>query len=261
MENNIGFKELYEVSIKATYPIEIGDRKIEVGETIAAFDRIQIANFEEKKNFISANGGFDNRARVWWEETKEIRLSLVQGVFTQSQLVLMTNAKLLENDGQSIVPVHCREVIETDENGLAIAKHNLQTPIFVYDKNTGSKLTDFTYENNVITIQVPYKEVIVDYYYSYDNKYSILSFGHALTNGYLSLEGKTRVKDDITGQVTTGIIKIPKLKLLSNLSMRLGSDAVPVVGRLDAIAAPTGERGQKKVMELIFLTDDIDSDM
>ena len=84
MENNIGFKELYEVSIKATYPIEIGDRKIEVGETIAAFDRIQIANFEEKKNFISANGGFDNRARVWWEETKEIRLSLVQGVFSQS---------------------------------------------------------------------------------------------------------------------------------------------------------------------------------
>jgi hypothetical protein len=82
-----------------------------------------------------------------------------------------------------------------------------------------------------------------------------------LTNGYLSLEGKTRVKDDITGQVTTGIIKIPKLKLMSDLSMRLGQDAVPVVGRLDAIAVPTGERGHKKVMELIFLNDDIDSDM
>ena len=59
----------------------------------------------------------------------------------------------------------------------------------------------------------------------------------------------------------TANIKIPKLKLLSNLSMRLGQDAVPLVGRLDAVAVPTGERGQKKVMELIFLNDDIDSDI
>jgi hypothetical protein len=43
--------------------------------------------------------------------------------------------------------------------------------------------------------------------------------------------------------------------------MRLGDDAIPQVGRLDAIAVPTGARGEKKVMELIFLNDDIDSDM
>ena len=89
----------------------------------------------------------------------------------------------------------------------------------------------------------------------------MLTVGNPLTNGYLSLEGKTRVKDDITGQVKTGIIKIPKLKLLSNLSMRLGNDAIPQVGHLEAIAVPTGPKGQKMVMELIFLEDDIDSDM
>jgi hypothetical protein len=102
---------------------------------------------------------------------------------------------------------------------------------------------------------------LVDYYYEYDNGYDIISFGNSLISGYLSLEGKTRVKDDITGQVKTGIIKIPKLKLLSNLSMRLGNDAVPQVGHLDAVAVPTGARGEKKVMEIIFLNDDIDSDM
>jgi hypothetical protein len=102
---------------------------------------------------------------------------------------------------------------------------------------------------------------LVDCYYEYDNGYDILSVGNPLTNGYLSLEGKTRVKDDITGQVKTGIIRIPKLKLLSNLSMRLGNDAIPQIGRLDAVAVPTGSRGEKRVMELIFLNDDIDSDM
>ena len=261
MNNEIGFKELYEVSLKATYPIEVGGRTIEAGETIAAFDKIQIANFEERKNFISANGGFDNRAQVWWEDTKEIRITLAQGVFSTEQMMLMTNAKLLRNEGQSVVSVNRRETVETDEEGKAQVKFDIQEPVFVYDKQTGEKLVDFTYDNNTISLNQNYKEIVVDYYYNYDNKYSVLSFGHGLTNGYLSLEGKTRVKDDITGQVTTGIIKIPKLKLLSNLSMRLGQDAVPLVGRLDATAIPTGERGRKKVMELIFLSDDIDSDM
>jgi hypothetical protein len=144
---------------------------------------------------------------------------------------------------------------------MAEVKHIITEPIFVYDKNTGKRIVDFTFGDNTVTTGQNYQELVVDYYYNYDNGYSILSFGRGLANGYLSLEGKTRVKDDITGQVTTGIIKIPKLKLLSNLSMRLGQDAIPLVGRLDAVAIPTGERGHKKVMELIFLSDDIDSDM
>lgn len=210
--DNIGFKELYEVSLKATYPIEIGDRRIEIGETIAAFDRILLANFEEKKNFISANGGFDNRARVWWEETKEIRISFSQGVFSKEQLSLMTNAKLVTDEGQSVVPINRREIVETDGTGIAKVKYNIAEPIFVYDKNTGERI-DFTYSGQTITTSRYYTDILVDYYYNYENNYSIFTFGRVLTNGYLSLEGKTRVKDDITGQVTTGIIKIPKLKL------------------------------------------------
>ena len=259
--NNIGFKELYEVSLKATYPIEMGDRKIEIGETIAVFDKLQIGVFEEKKNFFSANGGYDNRAHVWWEETKEVRVSFAQGVFSKTHLALMTNAKLILNEGESIIDINRRECVETDANGNATVKYPINYPVFVYDKDTGERIMDFIFAEKTICTGLKYKEIIVDYYYSYDNGYSILSFGRMLINGYLSLEGKTRVKDDITGQVTTGIIKIPKLKLMSDLSMRLGQDAVPMVGRFDAIAVPTGERGHKKVMELIFLNDDIDSDM
>jgi hypothetical protein len=45
MTNELGFKELYSVLLKATYPIEVGGNIIEPGETIASFDKIQIANF------------------------------------------------------------------------------------------------------------------------------------------------------------------------------------------------------------------------
>ena len=261
MNSEFGLKELYEVSLKATYPIEVKNRTIEIGETVAIFDRIQLANFSEIKKFVSANGGFDNRPRVWWEETKEIQLNFTQGVFSKSIMALMTNAKLLKSEGNSVVAINCHEEVETNEDGMALLKHQISTPVFVYNKATGEKMVDWTISGDKLLTSAAYTDILVDYYYNYDNGYEIMSFGNSLTNGYFSLEGKTRVKDDITGQVKTGIIKIPKLKLLSNLSMRLGNDAIPQVGRLDAVAVPTGPKGQKKVMELIFLNDDIDSDM
>ena len=133
MNSEFGLKELYEVSLKATYPIEVNNRTIEIGESIAVFDRIQLANFAETKKFISANGGFDNRPLVWWEETKDIQFNLTQGVFSKTQMALMTNAKLFKNEGESIVPVNCHEESETDEKGIAILKHPISAPIFVYN--------------------------------------------------------------------------------------------------------------------------------
>jgi hypothetical protein len=113
----------------------------------------------------------------------------------------------------------------------------------VYKASSGERIKNINIYDRRIFIGEPFQEYIIDYYYKYDNGYDIIEFGNSLISGYLSLEGKMRVKDDITGQVKTGIIKIPKLKLLSNLSIRLGNDAIPQVGRLDAIAVPTGSRG------------------
>lgn len=95
--NNFGFKELYDVSLKTTYPIELDGRRIEVGETIAIFDKIHLATLTEKSNTYSANGGYDNRALVWWEETKEITLRFTQGVFSKKLFALMSNSALIKN--------------------------------------------------------------------------------------------------------------------------------------------------------------------
>ena len=261
MTNELNFKELYEVSLKATYPIEIGGNRVEPGETVALFDRIQIANFQEIKNFSSANGGFDNRGLVFWESTKEIKINFTQGVFSKTQLALMTNASLIENTTDDVVLINTKETLETDEEGKIALKHTPRDPMFVYDFSTGKKIANWTREENVISIGEQYKTIIVDYQYEYKNGGIVLRVGKPLIAGYLSLTGKMRVKDDTTGKVVTGIIKIPKLRLMSDLSMRVGSDAIPQVGRLDAVAVPEGVRGQSKIMEVIFLNDDIDADM
>ena len=261
MTNELGFKELYSVSLKATYPIEVGGNKIEIGETVASFDRIQIANFQEIKTSTSARGGFDNRAHIFWEATKEIKINFTQGVFSKTQLSLMTNAQLIDNLGDEIVPINAREEYESDETGKIEIGRILRDPVFVYDKATGKKITNWTRADDIIYLNEQYREVIVDYWYEYNNGCQTLCVGKPLTTGFLSLIGKMRIKDDVTGQVKTGIIMIPKLRLMSDLSMRVGSDAIPQVGRLDAVAVPEGGRGQSKIMEIIFLNDDIDADM
>lgn len=259
--NNFGMKELYDVSLKTTYSIETEGRILEPGETIAVFDKIQIATLTEDKTPTSAKGGYDNRGLIWWEETQDVKLRLSQGVFSKSMLALMSNASLVTSNSDEPVLINRRECVETDESGIATIKYAPAASVFVYDAATAQKITNYDISGNQIIIPTPYLDIIVDYWYQYQNKATIMTVGRPLISGYLSLTGKTRVKDEVTGQVKTGIINIPKLKLMSDLSMRLGDNTTPIVGQLDALAIPVGNRGNKKVMEILFLEDDIDSDM
>ena len=113
--NDFSFKELYSVSLKATYPMEINNKKYEIGEVITTFDNIQIANFNEIKSRVSANGGYDNRTHVIWEDTKQIDFTFSQGIFSQLQLGLLSNARLLTREPDSNISISKRENKEIDE--------------------------------------------------------------------------------------------------------------------------------------------------
>ena len=262
MDNQFGMKELYEVVFKATYPMKINDRTIETGEIITEFDKIQLANFNEIKSRVQASGGFDNRALVTWESTKEVDLNFTQGIFSKVQFGLLSNSHLLEykEDVDSIL-LTVRLERMSDENGfidLDEEKPYFQN-LFVYDKNTGQKYTDVEIISDTqINIKQDSKEVIVDYQYKYMNGATDIIVGRNLVDGFMFLEGKTRIKDDVTGRTRTGIIQIPRLKLVSDLSMRLGREANPIVANFRAVGYPVGGKGDKKVMEIFFLNDDID---
>ena len=253
------FKDLEKVSLKATYNIEIGNRKIVPGETIAFFDKIQVATLDEEKTIVAATGGFDNRAHVIWETTKDVRLRFTQGVFSKEHFALLTNARLIEQSTDPVL-ISEHEEKETDENGIITLKH---TPIdiFIYNKNTGERITEYSLEGATLTLTVPYLEVLIDYTFNYINSILDYKIGKQLINGFVALEGRTRIKDDVSGQVVTGIIKIPKLKLLTELSVRLGEQASPITGGFDAMGIPVGSRGNTYVSDFIMLGDDIESDL
>ena len=111
-------------------------------------------------------------------------------------------------------------------------------------------------------IQTPlvYKDVIVDYEYGYDNGADVSIIGEDIFEGFVSLEGRTRIKDDITGETHTVIIHIPKLKITSDFNLTLGQNAQPVVGKFTGVALPVGERKNLKALEMYYLEEDIDKD-
>lgn len=260
-ENEFGIKELYSVKLKTTYPIEIGGVQIDEGETIAFFDSIQISGFNENKSYITAHGGYGDVPHVWWETTKEINFYMERGIFSKLQFAMMSNSKIYNIQKNESIIVPMRERVESDENGNFETSELPCSILYVYDVDTGAKVSFNKIENKKYNISEAYKELILDYDFEYQNGGSLISVGQRLFKGFLRLEGRTKIKDDVTGYTHTGIIIIPKLKLMSDLSIRLGENANPVVGRFQAKALPDGYGSDQKVMEMYFLNDDIDSDM
>ena len=104
------------------------------------------------------------------------------------------------------------------------------------------------------------KEVIVDYEYGYDNGADVELIGEEIFDGFLTLEGRSRIKDDITGETHTAIIYIPKLKITSAFNLTLGQNAQPVVRQFKGTALSIGGRKSSKALEIYYLDEDIDRD-
>ena len=264
MQSEFSFKELYDVCIKANTPIKLGTREIEAGETVIYLDKVSIGNFDEISQHISANGGFENPPQVSWENTEGMKIILQQGIFSKEQFAILHDLKLIGSNRKNPVLVSQRDFLEI-ENGKVMLSHQPHNQPFCYNRKTGQKLPYTLNPNNfkeLTFMEIPdYTEIIVDYYYIYEGKTTTAVIGRAALNGFLSLQARTKEKDDITGQVKTGIITIPKFKLMSDLSMVLGKTVDPHMGKMVLMAYPAGSRTNKTVMEIAFLDDDIDSDI
>ena len=124
MDENLGsFKSLENVFLKATYDMEINGREFKEGEIVASFDKIQVSGLQEIKDYVAARGGVDNRAHVYWETTRELKLNFSQGVFSNTMFGLFTNAKILKIEQDEPILVSNVEELESNENGSVFPKY------------------------------------------------------------------------------------------------------------------------------------------
>lgn len=267
MDNSMfGMKDVYECTLKAPYDVQMGNLVIQAGEPIVIFDSLQMVNFNEIKDYIYARGGYGNQAWVSWERTKELYLSFSQGIFSRIHLAILSNVEMREHV-QPVIPMW--ETVESDENLQAYLKHKpCDKDIWAYKKSTGENVRgswetigeDENEKYRITFIDIdPYEDIQISYNYEGESA-DIIHFGRHLLNGFFSLTMKTRLKDDRTGKTVTGVFSAPRVKLMSDFSIRLGSDAPPAVGNFNIVAMPTGPKGSEKVMDFILLNDDVDSD-
>ena len=259
MDRFSGMKELYDVSLRLNAPLEIGNKKYDINESILNFKTAEIAQIDEAKKNVQARGGYHNNPLVNWEIDKEMSFAISNGVLSPTSWSLLSNSKLKEPVIKSVQYNEELHVIEEGEycyvdlkyypnscNQLMGIQPNPELEpmpmgrrpelmlkplppsktkwIFVYDIETGKRIRDFEIYRNRIYFKENIRRVEIDYTFNYEDKIRTIEVGNRLLNGFLRLTGKMSVKDEKSGEVTTAILEMPKIKLSSSLSMRLGKN-------------------------------------
>lgn len=293
-----GIKELYEVVLKAKVPMTFGSRRLEVGEPVLYFENVNMALLSEKSSLIMARGGWSNLPRVIWEDRSEVSFTLSQGVTSSISLGILLSADMAEKtDNVSILipqregPFQLTNFTENDQTKTGFFIHNvpkidMNHKVFIYEymRQVGQKkvygelkpeldrinpLTDeeehcvFVYEDKQRTINGDTaKQYIIDYYYEYMDKAIFYNIKQDRFQGLFTLEGKFYSKDENEGKNYTNLIYMPKVRIVSDINLRLGERADPTVATFRIIGLPEKTNNSDNlIVEITRLNQDINSEL
>jgi hypothetical protein len=82
------------------------------------------------------------------------------------------------------------------------------------------------------------RKYLIDYYYEYEDEALLYSVQKERFNGLFTLEAKFYSKDENEGQNYTNILYMPKVRIVSNINLRLGERADPTVSTFNIIGLP-----------------------
>lgn len=286
-----GVKELYEVVLRAKVPMQFGSRYIEEGEPVLYFENVSLATLDERSTPIFARGGWANLPRVIWEDRDAVQFVLSEGVMSSISMGVLLSAVTTAPVKDEPLLIAKREGPMTlnDRHELFLEHWptlNKQKKCFIfeYDRNVAQKKVygrrifehkdPFDESQSLPCIQVytdknltqlaeGNKEYIVDYYYEYNNDALIYTIQKERFNGLFTLEGKFYSKDENDGLNYTNLIYMPKVRVVSDINLRLGERADPTVAVFNIIGMPenVGDNKKSMILEITRLSDDIDDNI
>ena len=279
--------------------MQFGSRKVETGEPVLYFENISIAALQERSKLVLARGGWENQPRVTWEERSEVSFQMIEGVMSQLSFGILLDAVMMtpEQDKPLLVPMKegpfSIQYLGQDENyhdqyGIELKHEPKRLPekkVFIFEYKRGreqrkvygefKKMPDrFNRANltrncilihddddNVITDTETENEYVVDYYYEYGNEALIYTISKERFNGLFSLEGKFYSKDENEGINYTNLLYMPKVRVVSDINLRLGERADPVVSTFNIVGLPETLGKNSTIVEIIRLGTDIDDNI
>ena len=294
LDQYFGIKELYEVVLKAKVPMQFGSRCLEQGEPVLYFENINMSLLSERNSPIMARGGWSNMPRVIWEDRSEVTFSLTEGVVSSISMGILLSANMIEKvQGESLYvpmregPFDLDWVTEPEDNtkrhlGFYI-KHepSIVLPerkafIYEYERDVAQRkmygkhiyVCDKTdiYGNTLPFIEVTdgdiAKQYIIDYYYEYKDEALIYLIQKERFNGLFTLEGKFYSKDENNGLNYTNLIYMPKVRVVSDINLRLGERADPTTSVFNIIGLPEKtEDSNNLIVRITRLNQDIDAEI
>lgn len=290
MDQNFGHKELYEVVLRAKVPMQFGDRYIEAEEPVLYFNNINMSLLTESNRPVFARGGWGNMPRVIWDERAEVQFQMVDGVMSSVGMSILLGANVVARQENTPMYIPKREgpkdLVGDHELHLQhwpVDSSIKKTFIFEYEReNVQKKVYGVRVENKkdpfddtqIIPclkifedkkLETPAdinKKYLVDYYYEYRDEALIYSVQKERFNGLFTLEGKFYSKDENEGLNYTNVLYMPKVRVVSNINLRLGERADPTVSTFNIIGMPETVGDYKNlIMQITRLGQDIDSEI
>ena len=282
-----GVKELYEVVLRAKVPMQFGSRYIEQDEPVLYFENISLAMMKESSHPIIARGGWANQPQVIWENRDEVHFQLSEGVMSAISMSILLSANVTEQGKTEPLLVQKREgPYDVDDNSRVYLEHwpvgldQKKTFIFEYARNVAQKkiygkrivgivdpldgsekpCLELYEDKNLTQLADIDKKYVIDYYYEYEETALIYMIQKERFNGLFTLEGKFYSKDENDGINYTNLIYMPKVRVVSDINLRLGERADPTVSVFNIIGLPENISSNKKsvVAEIIKLSSDIE---
>lgn len=268
--------------------MQFGERYIEADEPVLYFDNVTMAMLSEQSREIYARGGWLNQPKVIWQDRSEIRFQMSEGVVSQFGLGILLGAKVAIKGKEKPILMHKTEgPMEPLDTGLIYLEHwpvepnEKKTFIFEYARDAvqkkiyGKRITGKSdgfggerpciqlYENKELTtLADTNKKYIVDYYYEYGKEAISYTLQKERFNGLFSLEGKFYSKDENEGMNYTNILYMPKVRIVSDINLRLGERADPTVSAFNIIGLPETVGDDKDlIVEVQHLDEDLDPDI
>ena len=289
LDEYFGVKELYEVVLRAKVPMQFGNRYIEEQEPVLYFENINMAVLNQSTKPIFARGGWANMPRVIWEDRDVVEFSLSEGVMSSTSMSILLSSEVTSRKSNEPLYIHKKEGPSSLINGYLypqywpVTNNIKKTFIFEYGRDAVQKKVygkriegqkdpfDENIERPCIEIyedkglQNPAdsgKQYVIDYYYEYKDEALIYTIQKERFNGLFTLEGKFYSKDENDGINYTNLIYMPKVRVVSDINLRLGERADPTMSVFNIIGMPEHMGGNKNslILEITRLDRDIDSD-
>ena len=281
IDQYFGVKELYEVVLKAKVPMQFGSRRLEEGEPVLYFENVSISMLSERNSPIMARGGWSNMPRVIWEDRSEVIFSLTEGVMSSISMGILLSANMTEKQEGTSIAVPMREgPFELDSDNSFVLNHMPILPprkkvfIYEYERDVGQKKVYGEIVQNIHNIageEIPRirvkeadatKHYMVDYYYEYKDEALIYLIQKERFNGLFTLEGKFYSKDENEGLNYTNLIYMPKVRVVSDINLRLGERADPTTSVFNIVGMPEKtDDSNNLIVRITRLNQDIDADI